>query len=409
MNSVVFIGMSKKVRLTESELLSLVRRIVEQSEGDEYYKITAKEYEELMKLSGYHGNGVTRLPKFQGKPLYIEGNVDLSNTDTDSLGNVAVINGYLNISRTNIKSIGNTKVIRYVSDSNTPMERIRIKKELEAKIATMDVIRANDEWNLDGDIDDTGIRANALYNYLVDDNEIDGEEYDVYTISPLKYTHYGLPTFEVLDGRRDQEYAVGTEEELDRATEDYAEQYIEDVGVDGFREGYIDNYIDENSVKEYFEDWMRDDIYSNPEVYFDKNDYQYSDEQERRRDEIESEIDDLSRQQDELDNSREDYDELYDNFQDLIDELENERDSMEPEMTDDMVEEKLEDILDDIVKNPKHYIREYGLNLKDFIDERELAKGIANDDGWSLISPYDGYWHTGLNYGNDTYYVIRIS
>lgn len=401
--------MSKKVRLTERELLSLVRRIVEQSEDDGYYKISAKEYEELMKLSGYHGNGVTRLPKFQGKPLYIEGNVDLSSTDTDSLGNVAVINGYLNISRTNVKSIGDTKVTRYVSDSNTPMERIRRKREMDAKIAKMNVIRANDEWNIDGDIDDTGVRANALYNYLSDNDKIDEEENDVYSISPLPYNHYGLPTFEVLDGRRDEEYAVGTEEELDKATEEYAEQYIEEVGVDGFRDGYIDNYIDESSVRDYFEDWMRDDIYSNPEVYFNKNDYEYNETQERRRDEIENEVDDLTRQQEELDNNREDYDELYDNFQDLIDELENERDSMEPEMTDDMVEEKLEELLDDIIRNPKQYIREYGLDLKNFIDEKALAKGIADDDGWSLISPYDGDWNIGLNYGDETYYVIRIS
>lgn len=409
MNSVVFIGMSKKVRLTERELLSLVRRIVEQSEDDSYYKISAKEYEELMKLSGYHGNGVTRLPKFQGKPLYIEGDVNLSDTGVESLGNVAVINGSLNISRTNVKSIGDTKVTRYVSDTNSPRERIRIKKELESKLASMNVLRANDEWNIDGDIDDIGIKANALYDHLTSEGNLDGDENDVYVISPLPYKHYGLDMFEVLDGRRDEEYAVGTSDELDRAASDYAEQYLEEVGVDGFREGYIDDYIDTDYVREYFEDWMRDDIYSNPEVYFNRNDYQYTTDQERRRDEIESEIEDLSRQQNELDDNREDYDELYDDFQDKIDELEDERDSMEPEMTDDMVEEKLEELLDDIVRNPKQYIRDYGLDLKNFIDEKALAEGIAEDDGWALISTYDGDWDLGLRYGNEDYYVIRLT
>jgi hypothetical protein len=62
----------------------LIRRLLKEVEEEQYYRISASEYVELMKLSGYHGN-VTKLKKFGGKPLFIIGSVVLSNTPTDSL------------------------------------------------------------------------------------------------------------------------------------------------------------------------------------------------------------------------------------------------------------------------------------------------------------------------------------
>ena len=116
--------MRKKIVLTESDLRKLVRNIVEQVE-DEFYKISPEEYLELMKLSGYHGKGISKLPKFQGKPLWITGDLRLNNTPTDSLGNVGYIDGTLDITHTNVSDISGIKVKRYVWDSNTPIERKR--------------------------------------------------------------------------------------------------------------------------------------------------------------------------------------------------------------------------------------------------------------------------------------------
>jgi len=134
--------MKRKVRLNESEFRNLIKRLVEQSEGD-YYKIGANEYMELMKLSGYHGKGITRLPRFEGKPLWIDGDVNLSNTPTDSLGNVANINGSLNINSTNISDLGDTQVRGYVSKTNTPLQRKIDAEILRRKRAEADVRRAN--------------------------------------------------------------------------------------------------------------------------------------------------------------------------------------------------------------------------------------------------------------------------
>lgn len=406
--------MRRKIRLTESELHNLIKTILEQSESEDYYIISNKEYEELMKLSGYHGKGVTKLPKFGGKPLYIKGNVDLSKTDTDSLGNVAYIDGNLSISGTKIQDLGDTKVRGYVQDSGTPRERIRIKIENERKVAEMDSRREDGDWDLSEGIDnieDIGVKANALYKYLVDENLIDKDEYDVYYMYPLKYKYYGLDTFQPIFGS--EEYTVGTSDEMDSATLEYAKNYIDDVGIDGFRDGYIDNYIDIDYLKGYVEDYMRDDIYSNPEVYFDKSDYELTDAQEKRIEEIEEEIEDYEQQQKNLEGEIDDPDEysrLWDDFQQLIDELEEEKSNITPddEPTDDMVERKLQDYLDDVANNPVQYIREHGLELKNFVDEDELAKGIADDDGWEMISSYDGTYETVYLEDRDLY-IMRVN
>ena len=95
----IFIDMGKKLILTESELHNVVRRIIEQTE-DEYYKISPEEYIELMRYGSYHGKAITKMKKFQGKPLWITGDLNLDSTSTDSLGNVGYVEGSLNISRT---------------------------------------------------------------------------------------------------------------------------------------------------------------------------------------------------------------------------------------------------------------------------------------------------------------------
>jgi hypothetical protein len=86
----------RKIIIAESQAKTLIKILKEQNEG-EYYELTGKQYEELLKLASYNSK-VTGIKKFGGKPLYIVGDVNLSNTPTKSLGNVAVITGSLNIS-----------------------------------------------------------------------------------------------------------------------------------------------------------------------------------------------------------------------------------------------------------------------------------------------------------------------
>ena len=73
--------MNKRIQLNEKELKQYIKRLTEEVE-DEYYKISPEEYIELMRYGSYHGKAITKMKKFQGKPLWITGDLNLNDTST---------------------------------------------------------------------------------------------------------------------------------------------------------------------------------------------------------------------------------------------------------------------------------------------------------------------------------------
>jgi PKD repeat protein len=445
-----------KIRLTETQLKRVVT-ILKEQEDSEYYNITPEEYKELMMYAGYNGNSLSKLKKFGGKPLRITGNVNLSSTPTTSLGNVAIIDGDLDVSRTKVSDVSKINIQGRVSDYDTPISRRRERLEQLKKMEEAQSRREDNEWGLDNEyIDDEGLKANALYEYLINNGDLEGltgedlerieqirtrlsqlenqyddavepeiisnlsiqiseledeleeliDKGDVYSIIPTNYSHYELTNFEVI-GLTNQEYAVGTEEEVKKSAYDYGESLIDDIGIEGFNEHFIENHIDTDSVVDYFESWWRDDIYESPESYFDDDDYKLTEEQERRIEILENQISQYEELQSELDSSDDEYDE----YQELIDELQEELDEIVPEIgepTDEMVEDKLEERLSDIRRNPLSYIKDYGLEVKNFVDEESLIEDMVNTDGYGILSSYDGSYET-IEINGEDYYIFRIN
>jgi hypothetical protein len=454
--------MSNKIVLTNKDLHQIVKQIKEQVEGD-YYKISPEEYIQLMSLGSYHGKAITKMKKFQGKPLWITGDLNLSSTPTDSLGNVGYVDGSLNISNTNVSNITGTKVKSWVSDSNSPRERFREKEELNAKLTIQESLRENDEWALEQG-DETGEKAHALFDNLVNNGEIEPlsdedkekltilqrklqdleQEYDtldddderlyelqdaidetdseieelmennvdVYMMYPQpRYTHYGLQQFEVLiPGFKNNEYTVGTEEEMDDAALQYAKNYVDDVGAEGFNESFIEDYLDVDAIVNMAEEDYEYQIRDYPDSYFNDDDFELTEEQERRIEELETQIENLEQEQNELDTDREDYDELYEDFQNHIDALQEELDNIEvdTEPTEEMIENKVYELVRDVRRDPLDYLKNYGLNIKEYIDEDELAQGLVNSDGWGIMNSYDGQYDTEEVNGV-TYYIMRVN
>jgi len=454
--------MSNKIVLTNKDLHQIVKQIKEQVEGD-YYKISPEEYLQLMSLGSYHGKAITKMKRFEGKPLWITGDLNLSSTPTDSLGNVGYVDGSLNISNTNVSNITGTKVKSWVSDSNSPRERFREKEELNAKLTIQESLRENDEWALEQG-DETGEKAHALFDNLVNNGEIEPlsdedkekltilqrklqdleEEYnvlddnderayelqdaidetqseideleennvDVYMMYPQpRYTHYGLQQFEVLiPGFKNNEYTVGTEEEMDDAALQYAKNYVDDVGAEGFNESFIEDYLDVDAIVNMAEEDYEYQIRDYPDSYFNDDDFELTEEQERRIEELETQIENLEQEQNELDTDREDYDELYEDFQNHIDALQEELDNIEvdTEPTEEMIENKVYELVRDVRRDPLDYLKNYGLNIKEYIDEDELAQGLVNSDGWGIMNSYDGQYDTEEVNGV-TYYIMRVN
>jgi hypothetical protein len=453
--------MGKKFRLTESELHNVIRRIIEQSD-DEYYKISPEDYLEMMQYASYNGNIFRKQKQYGGKPLYITGDLDLNGKDVTDIGPIAYVDGSLNISNTKVSNLGDLKVKRYISDSGTPRERIRDKQELDTKLAQQESIRDSDEWALEQG-DETGEKAHALFQYLenngeieplseddreklvilrrklqdlereyegLDDNddrvsevqdaidetqeeidELEENNVDVYMMYPTRYTHYGLQQFDVLiPGFKNNEYSVGTEEEMDDAALQYAKSYIDDVGVEGFNESFVEDYLDVDAIVSMAEDDYEYQVRDYPDSYFNDDDFELTYEQEQRIEQLESQIEDLEIQQNELDTDREDYDELYEDFQNHIDALQEELDSIEvdTEPTEEMIENKVYELVRDVKRDPLDYLKNYDLNIKDYIDEDALAQGLVDSDGWGVMNGYNGQYDSEEVNGI-TYYIMRIN
>jgi hypothetical protein len=448
--------------------------LVEQSE-DEFYKISPEEFTELMKFGSYNGRGVSKLKMFGGKPIWITGNLDLSNTPTDSLGNVKYVDGRLDISRTNISDLSGVKVKGYIWDGGTPIEKKRLAAILKEKMEEADERRQRDEWSIDGG-DEIGLRAQALYKNLINDEKIfaptgeyigeleglkadleeltiryneteDDELYnkisdieerinelqqgvvDVYNIVPIKYNYYGLPQFEVIgvDDLVGEEYAVGDESEMDDAALEYAKNYVDEVGVEGFRPHVIDDHLDTNAIEDYFRDFFNDDVRNNLDVYFDDSEKPNSEEQENRKQELEEYIGKaegvikkFEQKQEDLKNEIKDpdeytkrYDEIkskIDIIQGYIDDSQEEIDNMEPdgEPTEDMIEEKVEDMVSDKMSDPRSSLSEFGMDIDSYIDKDSLAKGLVASDGYEILGSYDGSYDTEI-IDNEYYYIIRVN
>ena len=465
-----------KLRLTESQFKKFLRHtLIEQTE-EEYYKISPKEFEELMKFGGYNGNGVTKLKMFEGKPLWITGDLDLADTPTTSLGNVKYIEGKLNISNTSVSDISGINVKGYVWDHNTPIQTKRKAKERREKLESAEERRTNREWDLDNpDITELGEKTNALYKHLVNledifepteemvaelnsiQDQIDelSLEYDetdnpelferiqelenradelrneivtVYNIIPMRYSYYGLEQFEVIGGKAEgQEFTVGDEDEMDEAAYEYAKNYVDEVGVEGFRQSFWEDYLDTDAIEDYFREAYYDDVRYNPEAYFNESEMPTTQEQDRRKEELEEYIEKvegvivkLEQKQEDLNDTVEDPDEYKKQWEEIeerikiiqghIDDSQEEIDNMVPEgeVTTQMVEDKVEELVSDKMADPRASLDEFGADISEYIDMEALARGLVESDGYAIMGSYDGTYDTE-NVNGTYYYIMRIS
>jgi hypothetical protein len=455
--------MGKKLTLTESELHKVIRRIIEQTE-DEYYRISPEDYLDMMKYASNNGNVFRRMKEYGGKPLYITGDLDLSGKDVTDIGPIAYVDGSLDIRNTKVSDLGGLQVKRYISDGGTPRERIRLRQEILDKKSQMDSKREDDEWNFQNH-DEQGLKAMALLDWLegegqikvlsdeekeelrlltqqleelnarYDDEDRDGDPdenveilnqidevqeqideltdnvADIYDMYPTRYGFYGLQQFEILvDGFRDEEFTVGTEEEMDAAALEYAKNYIDDVGAEGFNESFVEDYLDVDAIVNMAEEDYDYQIRDYPDSYFSDEDYELTYEQEQRIEQLESQIEDLNQQRLELDSDDENYYDYDEDLENQIEVLQEELDSIEvdTEPTEEMIENKVYELVRDVRRDPLDYLKNYGLNIKDYIDEDELAKGLVDTDGWGIMNSYDGNYDS-IDVAGETYYIMRVN
>jgi hypothetical protein len=342
--------------------------------------------------------------------------------------------------------------------------QLRITRERNERLDEAQERRVENEWQLGPDCSEEGLRAHALFDYLVDKNEIEpltnedrlrieeikneivslnaqyDESEDVETglldqISDLEYEleeleskadvynmipvgeHYRLQTFKVIPSDIEgEEYAVGDSKEIQDSAEEYVEQLIDDVGYDGFSRNFVESYIDNDEVARYAEDFYEDDVYNNPEVYFDDSERLLSGEQEEEieilKDKIlrtEQLIETLEESKDgENDEEIEEkIDELNEKLEDMSDEISEIESSPAGEFPQELIDEKVEELVGDVKDDPRWFMDEFGLDITEYIDKERFIEGVIDSDGYGVMNSYDGNYDE-LYVQDILFYVMRI-
>lgn len=346
------------------------------------------------------------------------------------------------------------------------LERLRIQRELEEKRREAQDRRDEGEWSVSfNEMDDEGLKAHALLEWLDQygdvevkdrddvstimrlENEINrlDQEYDnsedprpelldqkseleeqleelkskidVYNIIPTG-SFYECDEFEVIaDGFQNQRYAVGSEYEMERSAYDYVDNLIDDIGFAGFNKNFLSDYLDADEIKNYAEEFFEYDVSESPESYFDEEDRELSRRQlenieiiKSRINTTESNIEFLENKmggeddesiQDKIDSLRE----IIDEYNQEIEDITSEPDGDFPE---ELIEEKVDELVSNVMRDPESFLDEWGLEYDKFIDRREFIKGVIEQDGYGhTLNSYDGSADE-IRVNDKWFYVMRI-
>jgi len=461
----------EKIVLTKEHITKLINVIKEQDEQqveDNTVEVTPEEIYKLLPVIDYNLNALSKLKKYKDKDIIVKGNFNISDKPIKSLGPIIRIEGSLNMSETDIASIENVIVTGRVTDWGSERAKIKERKRVAALRAEAQSRREDGDWDIENG-DPVGLAAQAVFQYLQENDgdevqtevevdrvrelkerrgniyydqeqgndsqelqdELDSidaeieeieEKIDVYSLIPSRYNFYGsMSRFEIYDGALSgREYVVGTTSEAESAALEYAQEYIDENGPTAFREDFWQNHLDEDAILDYFRDFYENDIRDNPEIYFDDDDFELTSEQEDRKEELENYIEemesmlsDLEEKQRNLEDS--DSDEYYDldekiqEVQSNIETAQTELDGIEPdtEPTDEMIDNKVEDFLEDVKYDYKAKLDEFGMDVSDWIDKDALAQALVDEDGLGILNGYDGTYDT-VSIDDETYVVMRL-
>jgi hypothetical protein len=251
---------------------------------------------------------------------------------------------------------------------------------------------------------------NELYEEFSDvyDIELDDEDYSGWDISSFNVEKLG------------QMYMVGDEYEMENAAEKYLEQLYDDIGYSHLPEWLLEDALDKDGVVVYFKEMFNEDVYNNPEEYLQDEGKDLSREQkilynsynleskrslERARalrDAVKNEPE--SEKKDQIMDLVERLEDKFDDLQGKMIELESEP---EGDYREDAIEERIEHLVEAVEENPMRYIDDYGLEITNFLDGEEIIRLVIREDGYNVMSSYDGQVNEEYVDG-ETFYIIRI-
>jgi hypothetical protein len=446
--------MARIIKLKESDLENIVKLVIEQTEDvqneEQWIEMTEEEFKKYAERANNNLDFLAKTKMFRGKKVKINGGLNLNDSSFKSMGPIKYVDGRLDISRSEISSIDGVTVTGSIWDGGTPIARKRERIRINGLLADAQLRRENNEWAIENE-DYDGLRAQALFQYLsseepdmfiTEEEEVElrqlkemlggllydqeqgndtGElqrnidaieediealenKMDVYSLIPGGRYRNSMLNFDIIIGDLSgREYRVGDEEEADAEALRYAKDSIDELGVDNYNAGFVEDYLDESGIEYYFRSYYEDDVMSDTDVYFDENDLGPTDEEEEHIEELENKI---SQMEDLQSETEEDSDE-WNNYEEQIDAMKEEIEEIQNrvrEPTPVQIEEKVDEIMRDIMNDPLEKLKEWDIPVKDWVDVDAMAQGLVDAEGYGIMSNYDGSYES--EYVLEKQYII---
>ena len=325
------------------------------------------------------------------------------------------LDGDWDLSNPNIDEIGlkARALLEYLVD-NGDAQVLTNEQKIEIQRIKDEIERLNTEYN-----DSEDVRTDLLTQIEELEDELDDYDsyIDVYNIIPAG-AFYDTTEFEVIDSEVDNNrYAVGTDSEMQSSCEEYIENLIDDIGYEGFNAGFAKGYLDEDAIASEAEDIYENDVRDNPEAYFDDSQRMLSDAQEERIRILEYTIQKVNKTIDQFESMmdgenddaiQEKIEELQERLEEYDSEIEEIKDDPEGDFPDELIDDKVNDLVSDVKSDPEWFLSEFGLNWDDYVNKEEFIQGVIDADGYGhTINSYDG--SADEIYVNDQlFYVMRI-
>jgi hypothetical protein len=252
--------------------------------------------------------------------------------------------------------------------------------------------------------DTQGLKTNLQQQLEQIDEELSefDDYYDVYDIIPTTDEYYdNMHVFQT--SWDDSQYAVGNQNEVKWSAEEYAKQIIKSEGLGFFSNNFLENYIDDDDVQRYAEDMYNDLIYQDPESWLDESQRETSYVQDNEIKYLNYQIEkvrgEIVNLQQLMEKSPK---ELFGAFENKISQLENNaigefeqkieeiEENPEGDFPDDLINQMIEERVNDVMDDSLSFIREWDLELSNFINEDDLIEGWIDSDGYEIMSHYDG-------------------
>jgi hypothetical protein len=290
-------------------------------------------------------------------------------------------------------------------------EELRIRREAQEAerrriLAKQEGLRESDAW-AEGNCDDViATSARAVYQLIQSEGDVEEGE-DIYYLVQEEYRHYSLPAFKWMGGAHNNVYAVGDDSDADEAAYVNLDEYVSEYGTTGFAEGFAENYIDKDAVvstaEDLYNDWVRD----SPEDHIDESRRQPSEKQKQFLEFYRKKLEILNKKLTQV-TDPDDKKNIEDDIIAAQSEIEEIQENPEGDFSEEDIESAIEAMVSNVEYDPIGFLKDYDMDVENYIDKEALVKGIIESDGrGGGLAGYDGEEHEQEVCG-ETYFIYRI-